>query len=85
MRIDPDGKASQITEDELRTFVDVSHEEGILESEERKMITNIVDFGDSIAKDVMISRLDICMVEVNTSYDDLLSEFTEHKFARMPV
>ena len=85
LRIDPDGKASQITEDELRTFVDVSHEEGILESEERKMITNIVDFGDSIAKDVMISRLDICMVEVNTSYDDLLSEFTEHKFARMPV
>lgn len=57
LRIDPDGKASQITEDELRTFVDVSHEEGILESEERKMITNIVDFGDSIAKDVMISVL----------------------------
>lgn len=84
-RIDTSGKGSGITEDELRTFVDVSHEEGVIESEERKMITNIVDFGDSIAKDVMISRLDICMVELSTSYDDLLSQFTENKFARMPV
>ena len=85
MRVDTSGKNSGITEDELRTFVDVSHEEGVTESEERKMITNIVDFGDSIAKDVMIPRLDICMVELSISYDDLLSLFTENKFARMPV
>lgn len=85
LRIDTSGKGNGITEDELRTFVDVSHEEGVIESEERKMITNIVDFGDSIAKDVMISRLDICMVELSTTYDELLSQFTENKFARMPV
>ena len=85
MRVDTSCKNSGITEDELRTFVDVSHEEGVIESEERKMITNIVDFGDSIAKDVMIPRLDICMVELSISYDDLLSLFTENKFARMPV
>ncbi len=85
LRIDTSGKNRGITEDELRTFVDVSHEEGVIESEERKMITNIVDFGDSIAKDVMIPRLDICMVELSISYDDLLSLFTENKFARMPV
>ncbi len=85
LRVDTSGKQKGITEDELRTFVDVSHEEGVIESEERKMITNIVDFGDSIAKDVMIPRLDICMVELSTSYEDLLSLFTENKFARMPV
>lgn len=85
LRVDTSGKNKGITEDELRTFVDVSHEEGVIESEERKMITNIVDFGDSIAKDVMIPRLDICMVELSTSYDDLLSLFTENKYARMPV
>lgn len=84
-RIDPTRKGAAITEDELRTFVDVSHEEGVIESEERQMITNIVDFGDSIAKDVMIPRLDICMVELSTSYDELLSLFTENKFARLPV
>lgn len=85
LRVDTSGKNNSITEDELRTFVDVSHEEGVIESEERKMITNIVDFGDSIAKDVMIPRLDICMVELSISYDELLSLFTENKFARMPV
>ncbi len=85
LRVDTSESGKGITEDELRTFVDVSHEEGVIESEERKMITNIVDFGDSIAKDVMIPRLDICMVELSISYDELLSEFTESKFARMPV
>lgn len=85
LRVDTSGKNKSITEDELRTFVDVSHEEGVIESEERKMITNIVDFGDSIAKDVMIPRLDICMVELSISYDELLSVFTENKFARLPV
>lgn len=85
MRVDTSRDSGGITEDELRTFVDVSHEEGVIESEERQMITNIVDFGDSLAKDVMIPRMDIVMVEANISYDDLLTEFTENKFARLPV
>lgn len=84
-RIDPTQKPASITEDELRTFVEVSHEEGVIESEERQMITNIVDFGDSLAKDVMIPRMDIAMVEANISYNDLMKEFTEHKYARLPV
>ncbi len=85
MRIDPNEKSSNITEDELRTFVDVSHEEGVIESEEREMITNIVDFGDSIAKDVMVPRLDICMVPADISYDELMATFMENKYARLPV
>lgn len=85
MRIDVSKKESAITEDELRTFVDVSHEEGVIESEERQMITNIVDFGDSLAKDVMIPRMDITMVDSAISYEELLTVFTENKFARLPV
>lgn len=85
LRVDTSKKAESITEDELRTFVDVSHEEGVIESEEHQMITNIVDFGDSLAKDVMIPRMDIAMVEASISYSDLLKEFTEHKYARLPV
>lgn len=85
MRVDTSKKVSAITEDELRTFVEVSHEEGVIESEERQMITNIVDFGDSLAKDVMIPRMDIAMVEANITYDELLREFTENKYARLPV
>lgn len=84
LRIDMSDRPT-ITEDELRTFVDVSHEEGIIEREEHQMITNIVDFGDALAKDVMIPRLDIEMVSINISYKELLNQFTETKFARMPV
>lgn len=83
--IDTTQKVSGITEDELRTFVDVSHEEGVIESEERQMITNIVDFGDSLAKDVMVPRMDIVMVEANITYEDLLTVFTDNKYARLPV
>ncbi len=84
-RIDTSKDTGGITEDELRTFVDVSHEEGVIESEERQMITNIVDFGDSLAKDVMIPRMDIVMVEASITYDELMAVFTENKFARLPV
>ena len=51
-----------ITEGELRTILDVSHEEGVIESEERQMITNVVDFGDSMAKDVMVPKMDVGFV-----------------------
>ncbi len=83
--VDWSGKAETITEDELRTIVDVSHEEGVIETEEHQMITNIVDFGDSLVKDVMIPRMDIVMVESRISYEDLLHEFTDSKYARMPI
>ena len=83
--VNPNEKQASITEDELLTLVDVSHEEGVIESEERQMITNIVDFGDSLAKDVMIPRMDIAMVPVTISYKELMAEFTEHKYARLPV
>ena len=83
--VDWSGKADTITEDELRTIVDVSHEEGVIETEEHQMITNIVDFGDSLVKDVMIPRLDIVMVESRISYEELLKVFTESKYARMPI
>ncbi len=74
-----------ITENELRTIVDVSHEEGVIESEERQMITNVVDFGDSLAKDVMVPKMDIEFANVNLSYDELIQCYSKEKFTRMPV
>ncbi|SFR77018.1 HlyC/CorC family transporter [Anaeromicropila populeti] len=85
LRIDPNYRGHVITENELRTIVNVSHEEGVLESEERKMITNVVDFGDSIAKDVMVPRIDMEFVDINYSYSELVEVFSKDKFSRMPV
>lgn len=84
-RIDPDAKHDAMTESELRTIVDVSHEEGVIESEERKMITNVVDFGDSVAKDIMIPRIDMTYIQEEATYDELVATFDEDKFSRLPV
>jgi putative hemolysin len=78
-------KASVITEDELRSIVEVSHEEGVIEMEEKQMITNVVDFGDSMAKDVMVPRVDMVFAEVSLSYDELVELFSKDKYSRLPV
>jgi putative hemolysin len=85
LRINPDGKTESMTESELLTIVDASHEDGVIESEERKMITNVVDFGDSVAKDVMIPRIDMSFVKEDATYDELVTAFDEDKFSRLPV
>lgn len=85
LRVDPDAKPETITESELRAMVDVSHEEGVLESDERKMITNVFDFGDSQAKDIMIPRVDVSFIQVDATYNELLEIFREDMFTRFPV
>lgn len=85
LRVDPNAKPETITESELRAMVDVSHEEGVLESDERKMIKNVFDFGDSQAKDIMIPRVDVTFVQVDATYEDLLEVFREDMFTRLPV
>ena len=65
--------------------MDVSHEEGVIESEERRMINNVVDFGDTQAKDVMVPRIDMVFVEENTAYDELMEVYRENMFTRIPV
>lgn len=85
LRIDPNRHPVTITENELRTIVDVSHEEGVIESEERRMITNVVDFGDSLAKDVMVPRIDMEFASADLTYDELVKAFSKEKYTRMPV
>lgn len=84
-RVDASIRNDIITEDELRTFVDSSHEDGILEKEERKMIYNVVDFGDSLAKDIMVPRIDMTFLDVNCTYFELIEIYKEVKFTRLPV
>ncbi len=85
LRIDPDAKKEVMTESELRTIVDVSHEEGVIETEEREMIKNVVDFGDTEAKEIMVPRVDMVMIPVDATYDEVLEEYKDSRFTRMPV
>jgi CBS domain containing-hemolysin-like protein len=85
MRVDPHDRNEAMTEDELRTIVEVSHEDGVIESEEKKMINNVFDFGDSVAKDVMVPKVDMIFVQVDSTYDELMSVFRAEKYTRFPV
>jgi len=74
-----------ITEDELKTMVDVSEEEGILKSEEKDMIHNVFQFGDLYAKDVMVQRVDIIALNIEENLDKIISVIKEEGFSRIPI
>ncbi len=74
-----------MTETELKTYVDVSHEDGVIEQEEKKLIYNVFEFGDSVAKDIMIPRIDMTSIDVNATYEELLGLFRESMYSRIPV
>lgn len=85
LHINPDAKKQTMTEAELRTIVNVSHESGVIENEERNMINNVFDLTDSEAKEIMVPRIDMTFVDVNASYEKLLEIFREAKYTRLPV
>ena len=85
LRIDPKAKNTAMTENELRTIVDVSHEDGVIESDEREMINNVFDLGDARAKDVMVPRVHVTFADINSTYTELIEIFREDKFTRLPI
>ncbi|MCI8463824.1 MAG: HlyC/CorC family transporter [Lachnospiraceae bacterium] len=85
MHIDPSKRMTTMTEAELRTYVEVSHEDGVIESEEREMIYNVFDFSDALAKDIMIPRINMVTVNVNATYDKVMNVFRESMYTRLPV
>ncbi len=85
MRIDADGKPDAITEDAIKTYVDVSHEDGEIEPEERDMIYNLFDFTDHVAKDIMIPKVRMVCIDVDNTYDEVLAVFKECMYTRLPV
>ncbi len=84
-KIDRNAGNNKITEDELITMVNVSEEEGVIEDNEKEMITNVVDFGDSRAKDIMIPRADVTMASAEAGYDELLNLYMDVPYTRLPI
>ncbi len=84
IHVDPKIKTT-MTETDLKNYVDVSHEDGVIESDEKKIIYNIFDFDDSVAKDVMIPRIDMCCISEKADYSEVLRTFKEDMYTRIPV
>lgn len=85
MGISRDVAEAGMTPDELKLIVDASHESGKIEDDEKEYIHNVFDFSDSVAREVMIPRIDMTMVDVNTGYDELIRLYEEMMYTRLPV
>ncbi len=73
------------TEDELKMLLNVSQEEGVLEETEKEMITNIFDFPDTVAREVMTPRTDMICIEANEKLGDIIQSIIESKHSRIPI
>ena len=82
---DPDAKPQSMTEDEFLTLVDEGHKDGVIESNERQMIGNVIDFGDAKAIDIMIPWIDVTSAETDLTYDELIEIFKESRYTRIPI
>jgi len=82
---DVDARTPFITEAELKTMINVSHEEGMLESEEKEMIHNVFEFRESRVTEVMTPRTYMVAVSLDSSYDKIVEVFKTQQFSRVPV
>lgn len=80
-----DYNLSTITEEDLRTYVDASEEGGLLEKDEKEMIYSIFDLGDTVAREVMVPRIDIVAVEADSPVSEALDTILEAGHSRVPV
>ena len=85
LRVDKSSKSESYTENEIRSIVEVSEEEGVIESGEKDIINNVFDFTDTIAREAMVPIVNVTSVSVNSSYEDLRKVFADNLYTRIPV
>ncbi len=82
---DDETNPNAVTEDELKSMVDVSQQEGVLEQGERKMIYSIFRLGDTLAREIMIPRIDITALDIQTPTDQAIEQLLKTGYSRVPV
>ncbi len=76
---------NEMTEENIKAFIDVGEKEGILEEEEGEMVKSIVNFGDTMAREVMTPRTDMIAIELNKSVKELIEIVRKEKHSRIPI
>ncbi|MEX1071960.1 MAG: hemolysin family protein [Anaerolineales bacterium] len=74
-----------ITEGELRSFVDASQRQGVLEQDERKMIISIFEFADTLVREIMVPRIDIFALDVDTPLQQVSDAVLDSGYSRVPI
>lgn len=81
----PDEEAIDITEEEIISMVNEGHEQGVIEASEAEMITNIFEFGDKRAEDIMINRTNIVAIDCETTFGEAVQFMLNGRNSRYPV
>ena len=74
-----------VTEEEIKTLVDVGEREGVFEEAEREMIHRVFELGDTIVRELMTARTDMICLEVKQSMEECIDLITSHGYSRIPV
>ena len=74
-----------LTEEELKTIVTVGHEEGVLEKEEKEMIHNVFEFGETEIKEIMTPRIHVESLPDDCTYDELMNVYHDAQYSRYPI
>jgi CBS domain containing-hemolysin-like protein len=82
----PDGTSTVVvTEDDLKTLVDAGQQEGLLEQDERRMIHSIFELGNTLAREIMVPRIDVLALDVNTALPEAVDALLKSGYSRVPV
>lgn len=74
-----------VTEEEIKTMVDAGQEEGLIEVEEKDMILSVLDFGDTVAREVMVPRIDIMALSADAPWEEAVDYIISSGHSRVPV
>ncbi len=83
--VGPRGRRAEVSESELLAMADVALEDEVIETEERALIHSVIEFGDTIVREVMVPRPDMCSVEAERTVSDALGIAMSAGYSRLPV
>lgn len=75
----------KITLEEIKSMVEVGHEQGIINPTEREMIDSVISFDDKMAEEIMTARTEVFLIDVEDPIDEYLTDMMTLKYSRIPV
>ena len=78
-------KTPTLTEEEMKSVINLGADEGVIHGEERKLLHKILEFGDKTARDIMTPRTRVVALPETAKYSDLSLVLREHKLSRLPI
>ena len=83
--INPKEEEETISEDDIRLMIDIGEEKGTIDANEKEMIENIFEFGDTTINEIMIHRTAVTFIDVLSTHDEIMQIIEESGYSRFPV